>query len=125
MVDNALNSSFISDVQTGRGAGFAAHTDKQTALFGPTDRHRSSDWTNHANGRSSQATAPIPQAGNFYNGADLDRGPSDLAFNHTLMMNGAVSLPWQLELSGSFAPKAVSIFQLQRPTPLTWAATVF
>ena len=31
---------------------------------------------------------PVPKAGIFYNGPDLDKGPSDLAMNHTLLIDG-------------------------------------
>jgi hypothetical protein len=46
--------------------------------------------------------AYVPQAGVFYNGPDLDRGPSSLALEHTFLMYGSVIVGWQLELSGIF-----------------------
>ena len=45
---------------------------------------------------------PVPQAGKFYNGPDLDRGPSDLARNHTLLVDGTFQLPRKFEISGIF-----------------------
>jgi hypothetical protein len=57
----------------------------------------------NANGRFIASNGnPVPQAGKFYNGADLDRGPSDLALNHTLLLHGIVLLPWKFEISGIF-----------------------
>jgi signal transduction histidine kinase/DNA-binding LytR/AlgR family response regulator len=103
-VDNALNSSFVSEVQSGRGAGFLGS-------YGPTDSFVGTVpmVTDPVTGRTNANGAflasngnPVPQAGQFYNGADLDRGPSDLAYNHTMLMHGAVRLPGLLELSGIF-----------------------
>src|SRR5207253_7243726 len=103
-VDNALNASFVSEKQTGRGA-------ESLGSYGPTDSFvgvppvvtdPSTGQTN-ANGRFIASNGnPVPQAGKFYNGADLDRGPSDLALNHTLLVHGTVQLPWQSAISGIF-----------------------
>jgi hypothetical protein len=45
---------------------------------------------------------PVPQPGKYYNGANLDYGPSDLAVNHSLLLHGMVQLPWRFEISGIF-----------------------
>jgi hypothetical protein len=103
-VDNALNSSFISEVQTSRGAGFLGS-------FGPTDSFVGvppivtdpvTKQTNASGPFIASNGNPVPQAGKFYNGPDLDRGPSDLAVKHTLLVNGAANLPWRIEISGIF-----------------------
>jgi outer membrane receptor protein involved in Fe transport len=44
----------------------------------------------------------IPKAGKFYNGANLDSGPSDLALRHTFETHGIVRLPWKIEFSSLF-----------------------
>ena len=44
----------------------------------------------------------VAAAGSFVNGPDLDKGPSDLAVNHTFQLNGLVVFPWQIQLSGIF-----------------------
>jgi hypothetical protein len=44
----------------------------------------------------------VAQAGTFWNGPDLDKGPSDLAVDHIFQLNGMVSLPWQFQISGIF-----------------------
>jgi len=118
--DNALNSSFVSNVQTGRGAG-------SLGSYGPTDSFVGvppmvtdpvSGNTN-ANGSFIASNGnPVPQAGIFYNGPDLDRGPSDLAFNHTLLIHGAVSLPWQLQISGIFRAQSGFHFSASPLTPV-------
>jgi hypothetical protein len=102
--DNAFNSSFISEVQTGLGAG-------ALAVKGPTDSFVgvppivTDPATGQTNARGSFIASngnPVPQAGKFYNGPDLDRGPSDLALNQTLVVNGVLELPRQFKISGIF-----------------------
>jgi hypothetical protein len=44
----------------------------------------------------------VAQAGTFWNGPDLDKGPSDLAVDHIFQINGMISLPWQFQTSGIF-----------------------
>jgi hypothetical protein len=44
----------------------------------------------------------VPKAGVFYNGANLDSGPSDLALRHTFEVHGIVRLPWKIEFSSLF-----------------------
>ncbi len=45
---------------------------------------------------------PVPQAGKFYNGPDLDKGPSNLALKHTFFVTGVVQLPLKMEFSSIF-----------------------
>ncbi|PYT87595.1 MAG: hypothetical protein DMG41_14785 [Acidobacteria bacterium] len=103
-IDNALNSSFISDLQTSFGAGF-------TDINGPTDSFvgmttmvtDSATGQTNANGPFLASNGnPVPKAGIFYNGPDLDKGPSDLALNHTFLMDGLVQLPWKFDFSSIF-----------------------
>jgi hypothetical protein len=44
----------------------------------------------------------VPKAGIFYDGAKLDKGPSDLALRHTFELHGLLQLPWQIEISSLF-----------------------
>jgi outer membrane receptor protein involved in Fe transport len=44
----------------------------------------------------------VPKAGAFYNGANLDSGPSDFALRHTFELHGIVELPWKIQLSSLF-----------------------
>jgi hypothetical protein len=60
----------------------------------------------------SSAGRPIPQAGTFHNGPDLDKGPSSLALDHIFHVNGLVDLPWQFQISGIF--RAQSGFHFSR-----------
>lgn len=60
---------------------------------------------------------PVPQAGIFYNGPDLDKGPSSLALKHTFQVAGLVELPWKFEFS--------SIFRVQGGFPYSRATNAF
>ena len=42
---------------------------------------------------------PVPKAGTFYNGANIDKGPSDLSLGHTFLLHGIVQLPWNSSIS--------------------------
>ncbi|HET9266012.1 MAG TPA: TonB-dependent receptor [Vicinamibacterales bacterium] len=54
----------------------------------------------------------VQQAGTFLNGPDRDKGPSDLAIDHVLQINGLVELPYQIHVSGIF--RAQSGFHFSR-----------
>jgi hypothetical protein len=118
-VDNAYNSSFVSDVQTRLGAGSLGTNGPTDSFVGipPAVTDPSTGQTN-ANGRFIASNGnPVPQAGKFYNGADLDRGPSDLALNHTLLAHGIVQLPWQSAISGIFRAQSGFPFSGSPSTP--------
>jgi hypothetical protein len=44
----------------------------------------------------------VPKAGVPYDGATLDKGPSDFALRHTFELHGIVQLPWKIQLSSLF-----------------------
>jgi Carboxypeptidase regulatory-like domain/TonB dependent receptor/TonB-dependent Receptor Plug Domain len=44
----------------------------------------------------------VPKAGVFYNGAELDNGPSDFALRHTFEIHGLVQLPWKVQFTNIF-----------------------
>jgi outer membrane receptor protein involved in Fe transport len=71
----------------------------------------------NANGPFTRANGTlVQQAGTFLNGPDRDKGPSDLALDHVLQVNGQVELPYQILVSGIF--RAQSGFHFSR-TPAT------
>jgi outer membrane receptor protein involved in Fe transport len=118
-VDNALHSSFVSEVQTGLGAGFLGANGPTDSFVGipPLVTDPVTGKTN-ANGPFIASNGnPVPQAGKFYNGANLDRGPSDLALNHTLLLDGTVQLPLQFEISGIFRAQSGFHFTDSAPVP--------
>jgi hypothetical protein len=58
----------------------------------------------------------VQQAGTFLNGPDRDKGPSDLAIDHVLQLNGLVELPYQIQLSGIFRAQSGFHFSASPPT---------
>jgi hypothetical protein len=118
-VDNSLRSSFISDVQTGLGAGVLGGQGPTDSFIGipPLVTDPVNGKTN-ANGQFIASNGnPVPRAGRFYNGADLDRGPSDLALNHTFLLHGIVQLPSHFEISGIFRAQSGFHFTDSAPVP--------
>jgi outer membrane receptor protein involved in Fe transport len=101
-VDNVLRSSLVSELQTALGVGTANGPSDAFIGVPPVVRDPVTGQTNETGAFTARNGNPVPQAGIFYNGADLDRGPSDLALNHTLLMHGIVSLPWRFSISGIF-----------------------
>jgi hypothetical protein len=103
-MDDALHSSLVSDLQTGLGAAF-------TDANGPTDSFvgMTTLVTDPITGQTNAGAAftasngnPVPKAGILYNGPSLDKGPSDLALDHTLLIYGLVELPWKIDFSSIF-----------------------
>lgn len=67
----------------------------------------------NANGPYTRANGRfVAAAGSFVYGPDLDKGPSDLAVDHTFQLNGLLYLPWQVQISGIF--RAQSGFHYSR-----------
>ena len=67
----------------------------------------------NANGPFTRANGTlVQQAGTFLNGPDRDKGPSSLALDHVLQINGSVELPFQVLVSGIF--RAQSGFRFSR-----------
>ena len=58
--------------------------------------------------------ASVPKQGTFYNGALLDKGPSDFALRNTFEVHGLVDLPWKIQFS--------SLFRAQSGFPYTQSA---
>ena len=103
-IDNDLNSNLVSDLQTGLGAAFADSTGPTDSFVGMTTLVTDPvTGQNNANGPFTASNGnPVPKAGIFYNGANLDKGPSDLGLNHTFLLDGLVQLPWKMDSSGIF-----------------------
>jgi Carboxypeptidase regulatory-like domain/TonB-dependent Receptor Plug Domain/TonB dependent receptor len=103
-IDNVINSTLASEIQTGLGVNFLAISGLTDSYVGnvPLVTDANSGQTN-ANGAFVNTNGnPVPKAGTFYNGANLDKGPSDLALNHTFLAHTIVQLPWKIELAGIF-----------------------
>jgi hypothetical protein len=117
--DNAFNSSLVSEVQIGLGAGSLAGKGPTDSFVGvPTLVKDPVTGRANANGAFIASNGnPVPQAGKFYNGPNLDWGPSDMALNHTLLLDGVVQLPWRFEVSGIFRAQSGFHFTGSPPTP--------
>jgi hypothetical protein len=114
-MDNAYRSSFVSDVQTALGAASLASSGPTDSFVGiPPVVQDPTTGQSNADGAFIASTGnPVPQAGRFYNGPDLDLGPSDLAVNHTFVLHGMVRLPWAFDLSGIFRTQSGFHFSAQ------------
>src|SRR5882724_5070634 len=107
--DDALNSN-LGTSAIGGGNGFP--TDSFRGIVPTVTDPGTTDPKTHAVTCPSMTNATaaffacngnfVPQAGKFYNGASLDRGPSDLAFRNTFEIHGLIELPWRIQLSSLF-----------------------
>jgi hypothetical protein len=71
----------------------------------------------NANGEFTRANGTlVQQAGTFLNGPDRDKGPSDLAIDQVLQVNGMVELPYQIQVSGIFRAQSGFHFSQQPPS---------
>ena len=113
-IDNLLGSSLNSNVQTGLGVRLTAFNSTTDSFVGipPVVTDPVTGQTN-ANGPFIASNGnPVPKAGKFYYGPNLDRGPSDLATTHTFSANGLIQLPKQFQISAIF--RAQSGFHYSR-----------
>ena len=101
-VDNVLNSTLTSEIQNGEGVNFLAIAGLSDSFVGvvPQVTDANSGQTNATGAFINSNGNPVPAAGTFYNGANIDNGPSDLSLAHTFMTHGILQLPWKVELSG-------------------------
>lgn len=60
----------------------------------------------------------VPKAGIFYDGAKLDKGPSDFALRHTFELHGLVQLPWRIQFSSLFRAQSGFRFTAGAVAPL-------
>jgi hypothetical protein len=112
--DNLLASSLYTNVQTGLGVRLSAFGSTSDSFIGiPPVVIDPITGQSNANGSFIASNGnPVPQAGKFYDGPNLDRGPSDLAFTHTLSAYGLIQLPKQFQISAIF--RAQSGFHYSR-----------
>ena len=112
--DNLLSSSLNSSVQTGLGVRLTAFSSTTDSFAGipPVVTDPVTGQTN-ANGSFIASNGnPVPQAGKYYYGPNLDRGPSDLAYTHIFSASGILQLPKNFQISTIF--RAQSGFHYSR-----------
>lgn len=102
--DDVLNSTLASEIQNGMGVNFLAIAGLSDSYVGivPTVTDANTGQTNVNGPFINSNLNPVPKAGTFYNGATIDKGPSDLALNHTFLAHGIWQLPWKMEFAGIF-----------------------
>lgn len=103
-IDNVLNSTLGSEIQSGEGVNFLAIAGLSDSFVGtvPTVTDAVTGQTNTNGPFINSNGNPVPKAGTFYNGANVDKGPSDLALAHTFLAHGIVELPWKVEFASIF-----------------------
>ncbi|HEY2548391.1 MAG TPA: TonB-dependent receptor [Candidatus Acidoferrum sp.] len=102
--DDVINSTLASEIQNGEGVNFLAIAGLSDSFVGrvPLVTDVNTGQTNANGPFINSILNPVPKAGTYYNGAIIDKGPSDLALNHTFLMHGIWQLPWKVEFSGIF-----------------------
>jgi Carboxypeptidase regulatory-like domain/TonB dependent receptor-like, beta-barrel len=100
-MDNLLSASLYSNVQTGLGVRLTAFNSTTDSFIGvpPVVTDTSTGQTNVNGPFVASNGNPVPQAGKYYYGPNLDRGPSDLAFTHTFSANVLTELPKGFQIS--------------------------
>jgi len=113
-IDNLLGSSLNSSIQTGLGVRLAAFNSTTDSFVGspPVVTDPVTGQTNRNGPFIASNGNPVPQAGKYYYGPNLDRGPSDFAYTHTFSANGIWQLPKQFQISAIF--RAQSGFHYSR-----------
>ena len=103
-MDDVLNSTLASEIQTGEGVNFLAISGLSDSFVGkvPLVTDANTGQTNANAPFINSIGNPVPKAGTFYNGAKIDQGPSDLSLNHTFLVHTIVQLPWKIEAAGIF-----------------------
>lgn len=100
--DDVLNSTLASEIQNGEGVNFLAIAGLSDSYVGivPAVTDSVTGQTNTNGPFINSNFNPVPKAGTYYNGAIIDKGPSDLALNHTFLAHGIWELPWKMEFAG-------------------------
>jgi hypothetical protein len=113
-IDNLLSSSLNSNVQTGAGVRLTAFGSTTDSFVGvpPVVTDPLTGQTNAHGPFIASNGNPVPQAGKYYYGPNLDRGPSDLSNTHTLSAQGLLDLPKGFQISAIF--RAQSGFHYSR-----------
>lgn len=107
-----VGSSYAYSKATDNSLGITTQPSDSFVGTVPVVTEASTGNTNANGSFTTTAGRFVAQAGQFYNGPDLDKGPSDLSLDHVFQINGLVDLPWQFQISGIF--RAQSGFHFTR-----------
>jgi len=100
--DDALNSN-LGTSAIGGGNGYP--TDSFRGIIPLVAETASGTCPAQSNANNSFTAcngAFVPKQGTLYNGALLDKGPSDFALRHTFEAHGLVELPWKVQFGSLF-----------------------
>jgi hypothetical protein len=112
--DDALNSN-LGTSAIGGGNGYPTDSFRGTIpLITQAAAGTCPAQSNASNSFTACNGAFVPKQGTFYNGALLDKGPSDFALRNTFEAHGLVELPWKIQFS--------SLFRAQSGFPYTQSA---
>ena len=95
-----VNYTFANQTDNSRGAN-TAPSDNFIGIV-PEVTETATGKTNRSGSFTAANGNFVAQAGTFWNGPDVDKGPSDLSVDHIFQINGMVALPWKFQLSGIF-----------------------
>ncbi len=99
--DNLVSAQLGNGSLSGAGATTSGPTDSFVGFVPEVTDPTTGQ--NNANGSFTAGNGNfIPQAGTFYNGPDLDKGPSPLAVDDQLVLFGLLELPYGFQLSAIF-----------------------
>lgn len=117
--DDALNSG-LGTGAIGGGNGFP--TDSVRGIIPlVTDPGAGSCAGGQTNASSSFTACNgvfVPKQGTFYNGALLDKGPSDFALRNTFEAHGLVDLPWKIQFSSLFRAQSGFLYTQSALAPV-------
>lgn len=99
--DNALCENLFTNIVS-ITAGGACYPDDSFIGVPPVVTDPVSGKTNAQNSFVAANGNPVPKAGVFYYGPNLDKGPSAFALKHTLEAHGQVRAFWGVEFSSLF-----------------------
>lgn len=100
-VDNLVGAQLGNGALSGAGSSTSSPSDSFVGIV-PEVTDPTTGQSN-ANGSFTASNGNfIPRAGTFYNGPDLDKGPSTLAVDDQLVLFGLVELPYGFQVSAIF-----------------------
>lgn len=118
-----FNKRFSNRYFLGANYTYAKQTDNSRGVnLSPSDNFigivpEVTETATGATNRNGSFTAAngnfVAQAGTFWNGPDVDKGPSDLSVDHIFQVNGLVALPYGFQVSGIFRTQSGFHFSRQ------------
>lgn len=116
--DDALNSN-LGTSAIGGGNGYPTDSFRGIIPLVTDPGAGSCPGQNNANNSFTACNGSfVPKQGTFYNGAQLDKGPSDFALRHTFEAHGLVELPWKIQFSSLFRAQSGFLYTQNALAPV-------